>query len=76
MSTCLLALFQNPVELSGLQRLFLLLPLCLFISIVYKTTRCYSLGEVPLAALALWATLVAGMVGVGVFMWAAYLLLA
>jgi hypothetical protein len=69
-------LFINPLELSGLQRLLLLLPICLSISIVYKTTRCESLKEVPLAALALWATLVAGMIGVGVIMWLAYLLLA
>lgn len=76
MTGCLLALFINPLELSGLQRLLLLLPICLSISIVYKTTRCSSLREVPLAAVALWATLVAGMIGVGVLMWLAYLLLA
>jgi hypothetical protein len=75
-ATLILGFFQHPVELSGLQRLLLLLPLCLSISVVYKTTRCERLGDVPLAAFALWATLVLGMVGVGVLMWLAYLLLA
>jgi hypothetical protein len=76
MSVWLLAWLTTPVSLTGLQRLLLLVPLCLSISVVYKATRCERLSEIPLAVLALWATIVGGMVGVGALMWAAFVLLA
>lgn len=76
MSAWLLAWLTTPVQLIGLQRLLLLVPLCLSISIVYKTTRCERLGEIPQAALALWLTILGGMIGVGVLMWLAFMLLA
>lgn len=76
MNDWLLSWLTTPVQLTGVQRLLLLLPLSLSISIVYKTTRCGRPGDIPLATLALWATIVAGMIGVGVFMWLAFLLLA
>ncbi|MCP4594630.1 MAG: hypothetical protein GY842_28190 [bacterium] len=76
MSNLLLAWLTAPVQITGFQRLLLLLPLCLSISIVYKTTRCARLSHLPAATLALWLTIVAGMLGVGVLMWAAFLLLA
>lgn len=76
MSLWLVASLSAPIPLTGLQRLLLLIPLCLSISIVYKTTRCARLGDIPLATLALWLTIIGGMVGVGVSMWAVFLLLA
>ena len=76
MSIWLLAWLTTPVQLTGLQRLVLLVPLCLSISIVYKTTRCERLGDIPLATLALWVTILGGLIGVGVIMWLAFLLLA
>ena len=76
MSAGLVAWLTAPVPLSGLQRLLLLIPLCLSISLVYKTTRCARLADIPLATLALWLTILGGMVGVGVLMWVAFLLLA
>lgn len=76
MSAWLVAWLTAPVPLSGLQRLLLLIPLCLSISLVYKTTRCARLDEIPLATLALWLTILGGMIGVGIFMWLAFLLLA
>ena len=75
MSLWLVASLSAPIPLTGLQRLLLLIPLCLSISIVYKTTRCARLGDIPLATLALWLTIIGGMVGVGVSMWAVFLLL-
>ena len=75
MSAWLVAWLTTPVQLSGMQRLLLLVPLCLSISIVYKTTRCARFGEVPLATLALSLTILGGMIGVGVFMWLAFVLL-
>ena len=76
MSAGLVAWLTTPGPLSGLQRLLLLIPLCLSVSLVYKTTRCARLADIPLATLALWLTILGGMVGVGVLMWVAFLLLA
>ncbi len=58
--------------LSGMQRQLLMLPLCLSIAVVYKTTRCDDLRDVPVAALILWGTIVVGMYTVGVGFWALY----
>ena len=52
MSAGLVAWLTTPVPLSGLQRLLLLIPLCLSVSLVYKTTRCARLADIPLATLA------------------------
>jgi hypothetical protein len=57
------------IAVSGIARPALLLPLSLSIAIVYKTTRCETLREIPLAALALWITIVVGMYAVGVGIW-------
>lgn len=76
MSAVLAALFTSAIELTGAQRSLMMLPLCLSVAIVYKTTRCENLRQVPLAAGLLWVTIVAGMCGVGVGLWALYQLLA
>ncbi|HEY3244000.1 MAG TPA: hypothetical protein VGM03_11690, partial [Phycisphaerae bacterium] len=55
---------------------WLLLPLCLSISIVYKTLRCRRLRDVPLSALVLWITIIIGMYAVGIGMFAVYRLFA
>jgi len=72
----LLAMFHSPVLLSGLQRMALILPLCLSICVVYKTIRCDRLHDVPLASLVLWVTMLAGMYAVGVVVWLVNMLLA
>ncbi len=70
--TVLAALFTSAIELSGGQRLILMLPLCLSIAVVYKTTRADDLREVPRAALGLWVTIVVGMCAVGVGLWVVF----
>jgi hypothetical protein len=55
---------------------WLLLPLCLTISIVYKALRCRRLRDVPLSALVLWITIIVGMYAVGIGMFAVYRLFA
>ncbi len=72
MIAALAGLFTTPVELTGLQRLALMLPLCLSIAVIYKTTRCEELRDVPVWALVLWVTIVLGMYAVGVGLWAAF----
>ena len=76
MNLLFMALIASPITLTGAQRFWMLLPLCLSISIVYKTVRCHNLRDVPLAALALWGTVVAGMIGVGVGLWLLFLVMA
>jgi len=70
------SLYVDPVELEGWQRLLLLLPLCLAIAIVYKTTKCDRLRDVPLASVVLWITIVIGMYVVGVGLFVIYELMA
>ncbi len=47
-------------------RLLMLLPLVLSISLVHKAIRQPRMADLPLAVLALWATIVVGMIGLGV----------
>ncbi len=68
-------LFTTAMNLGGGQRFMLMLPLCLSVAIVYKTTRCDSLREVPVAALVLWVTILLGMYTVGFGLWAIFSLL-
>ncbi len=75
MTLLILGLFSSPVMLSGMQRMLLILPLCLSISVVYKTIRCERLADMPVAALGLWMTIILGMYAVGVGVWLLNLLL-
>ena len=73
MSMLLLAnVFTTAVQVTGGQRFLLMLPLCLSVAIVYKTTRCASLRDMPVSALVLWVTIVLGMYAVGFGLWALY----
>jgi len=71
-SGLLAVLFVHPMHIERWQQTLLLLPLCLSISLVYKTTRCAELRQIPLATLALWITIVLGMYLVGVGLWVVY----
>jgi hypothetical protein len=46
--------------------MLLVLPLSLAVSVVYKTIKCHSLREIPLAVLVSWITILVGMAVVGV----------
>ena len=59
-------IFINPIVLGRWQQMLLLLPLCLSISVVYKTTKCENIREIPLAAVVSWITIIIGMFTVGV----------
>lgn len=66
MSRWLATIFLDPLPLPGAQRMLLLLPLCLAIAIVYKTTKCAKVRDIPIASLILWVTIVVGMYVVGI----------
>ncbi len=61
----LAAFMTHPVTLARWQQMLLLLPLCLCISVVYKTTKCAKVREIPLAAVVSWITIVVGVYVVG-----------
>lgn len=68
--------FIDPIPLVSWQKLAMLLPLCLAIAIVYKTTKCRELRDVPVASLVLWVTILVGMFAVGIGLLVAYTLFA
>ncbi|GMU20894.1 MAG: hypothetical protein AMXMBFR13_09900 [Phycisphaerae bacterium] len=67
-----MAFFLTPVSLTRPAQLLLLLPLCLAVSLVYKTTKCENVREIPWATLVSWVTIVIGMFAVGVVLLIAY----
>ena len=69
-------LFLDPIPLSGIQRAALLLPICLSISVVYRTIKTPDLRDIPKTSLALWVTIVVGMWLVALTLWVVYLLFA
>jgi hypothetical protein len=60
------SLFVKPMQISGIWRLAMLVPLAVSISIVLKTIRCERLRSIPLASLTLMLTIVGGMLALGV----------
>jgi hypothetical protein len=76
MIATVLALFTTGMELSRFPRFLLMLPLCLSVAVIYKSTRMENMREVPTAAAILWVTIVLGMVAVGVGLWAVFSVMA
>ncbi len=69
-------IFLTGMDVSGKFRFLLLLPLCLSVAIVYKTTRTRELNKVPMASLVLFVSIVVGMYMVGVGLWALFSIMA
>jgi len=69
-------MFVEPMTFSGVSRLLMLAPLALAISIVYKTLHCERVGQIPLASLRLWATILFGMLAIGAILLVVFRLLA
>ena len=71
--TELLATFiLHPMTLARWQQLILLLPLCLCVSLVYKTIKCSDIHEIPIATLKNWVTVVIDMYVVGAALFVLY----
>lgn len=66
MLNILAAIFVTPIEIRGIGRIGMLLPLALSIAIIYKTIRCSRLASIPLASLSLCAMIVFTMLMIGV----------
>lgn len=65
-------LMLDPMSLSRWQEALMLLPLCLAVSVVYKTTKCATLREIPAAVAVSWITIVVGMYVVGIALLVVY----
>lgn len=76
MIVIVLALFTTGMELSRFPRFLLMLPLCLSVAVIYKSTRTDNMREVPTATAILWVTIVLGMVAVGVGLWVVFSVMA
>lgn len=69
-------LLVEPIEIRGVGRLLMLVPLTLSISLVYKTIRCRELKHVPWAAMKLCVMILSGMLAIGGALLLAFLVLA
>ena len=70
--TLVLAIMIHPITLGRWQQMLMLLPLCLTISVVYKTTKCERIRDIPLAAFVTWVTIVVGIYLVGAALFLLY----
>lgn len=57
-------LFFEPIDVSGVW-LWLLLPLCLTVALVYKTTKIQDLKQLPASVAGLWATTISAVLLIG-----------
>ncbi len=71
-----LAWLTTPSILTGWQRMLMLIPLTLGISIVYTTLKSENLSEVPTTSAVLCAAIVGSMYAVGIGIWVLYILMA
>jgi len=62
-------LFYNPIHLSDTAQLWLALPLCAAVAIVYKTIRLKDLHRLWLEIAVLVGYMIAGLVALGVSLW-------
>ena len=61
-------LFVNPVQM-GVSHIWLVLPLCMVLAVVYKTVRVKHLRQLPLQILGLWAYIFVGLTSLAVAFW-------
>ncbi len=66
------AIFVNPIVIPIEYQLWLLLPLCAAVATVYKTIRVTNVRRVHIEILSLLAYMVAGLVALGVALWAVH----
>ncbi len=76
MTDILATIFITPLSCDRHLGMLLALPLCLAISIVYKTTKCRTISEIPAAVMVSWITILVGMAAVGVALLAIFKLAA
>ena len=63
------ALFRNPVTLSFYSQIWLMLPLCASVAVVYKAVRTQDLRRLPLEILGAFLYILAGLGALGAALW-------
>ena len=63
-----MGLFSKPILL-GMGHIWLVIPLCMTLAIVYKTVRVRRLRQLPLQILSLWAYILTGLTALAVAFW-------
>jgi len=60
-----MSLFVHPITM-GRNSLWLVLPLCMVLAVIYKTIRVQTLRELPLQIFILWLYIIGGLIALGV----------
>ncbi len=61
-------IFKHPVQL-GIDHIWLVIPLCMVLAVVYKTIRVRHLRQLPLQILGLWAYIFVGLTVLAAALW-------
>lgn len=61
-------IFKHPIQM-GVNHIWLVLPLCMVLAVVYKTIRVKYLRQLPLQILGLWAYIFVGLTALAVSFW-------
>ncbi len=61
-------IFKHPIQM-GVNHIWLVLPLCMVLAVVYKTIRVKYIRQLPLQILGLWAYIFAGLTALAVAFW-------
>lgn len=69
------AIFVNPVQLAIDECLWLILPLLVSVSVIYRTVRTHNLRRVHFEALGLLTYMIVGLALLGLGLWALWALL-
>lgn len=64
------AVFQNPMMISSLTAMWLLLPICTAVAVIYKTVRVEHLRNIPREVIVLMIYMVVGLTVLGGALWA------
>ncbi|MFP4054563.1 MAG: hypothetical protein ACLFV7_11950 [Phycisphaerae bacterium] len=70
MTALLATLFVHPLDLSSEAVLWLVLPLTLSVAVVYKAVRIKDVRQLPRQVAVLFVQMVAGLVALGLVLWA------
>ncbi|MCK4625426.1 MAG: hypothetical protein KAV00_08960 [Phycisphaerae bacterium] len=61
-------IFKHPLQM-GINHIWLVLPLCMALAVVYKTVRVKHLRKLPLQILGLWAYIFVGLTTLAIAFW-------
>ncbi|MDY7011080.1 MAG: hypothetical protein SVV80_10070 [Planctomycetota bacterium] len=61
-------IFKHPVQMGG-NHIWLVIPLCMVLAVVYKTIRVHSLRQLFMQILSLWAYIFVGLAVLAVAFW-------